>query len=496
MQDLTWNEEGKLKTSTISGRTTSFLYDAEGTRIIKRDPAKTTLYLPGGQELELTRKAGTTPAAISNGTRYYSVPGGSVIRTSKDNSVRILVSDHHNTNTLSISASSLAVNRRKTMPFGGQRGAAPYFWPGTKRFVGGDIDSTTGFTHVGAREYDTTLGQFISVDPLLEIDKPQTVNGYGYAGNSPVTFSDPTGTCMDAGNGHCEDDTAWTPDDNIKDDGGQETFPSSDGGSGSDGTNSGNSGNGNSSGSSSGCHYAMGMNYCESGGPADSSGSNPAPGPQVNYGTGYPVAPGMGQGCTSGWQCGLVYTVAFASLAVVIAPLCAALPSGCAQAVIDEIIANEIGAPIARPGLRAPISPADTRATSETLRAVVANLHAKSIVSKHKTALAGALQLDGGEQQVLLASSGVHTPANFVPMVGDAGNPARFKAVSTGKNARQNETEYKMLTYIANQIGAPSDVRGSLVMHSSRQACTSCTGVLGQFMDQFPNIRITYTSGQ
>ncbi|MGY3847415.1 RHS repeat-associated core domain-containing protein [Streptomyces hydrogenans] len=196
-QDLTWNEEGKLKTSTISGQATSFLYDAEGTRIIKRDPAKTTLYLPGGQELELTRKAGTTPATITNGTRYYPVPGGSAIRTSKDNRVGLLVSDHHNTNTLSISASSLATNRRKTMPFGGQRGAAPYFWPGTKGFVSGDIDATTGLTHIGAREYDTSLGQFISVDPILSLDQAQSLDGYSYANNNPVTTADPTGMRAD-----------------------------------------------------------------------------------------------------------------------------------------------------------------------------------------------------------------------------------------------------------------------------------------------------------
>ncbi|MFE3072348.1 RHS repeat-associated core domain-containing protein [Streptomyces sp. NPDC059247] len=208
VQDLAWDAEGKLRTSTISGQATSFLYDAEGTRILKRDPGKTTLYLPGGQELELTLKDGTTtPAQLANGTRYYAVPGGSVIRTSKDNGVRILVSDHHNTNSLSISASSLAVNRRKTLPYGAQRGAAPYFWPGTKGFVGGDIDATTGLTHIGAREYDTALGQFISVDPLLEIDKPQTLSGYGYAANNPITFSDPTGTCLDAGNGRCEPST-------------------------------------------------------------------------------------------------------------------------------------------------------------------------------------------------------------------------------------------------------------------------------------------------
>lgn len=253
VQDLTWNEEGKLKTSTISAQTTSFLYDAEGTRIIKREPTKTTLYLPGGQELELTRKIGTTPAALANGTRYYGVPGGSVIRTSRDNSVRILVADHHNTNTLSISASSLAVNRRKALPYGGQRGAAPYFWPGSKGFVGGDIDTTTNLTHIGAREYDPNLGQFISVDPLLEIGKPQTLNGYAYAANNPTTFSDPTGTCLDAGNGHCEDDSAWTPSGSLKPDGGQPATPTPKD-SGNNGTSGGSGGRdggrGNNKGSS------------------------------------------------------------------------------------------------------------------------------------------------------------------------------------------------------------------------------------------------------
>lgn len=201
VQDLTWNDEGKLKTSTISGATTSFVYDAGNTRILRRESAATTLYLPGGQELVLAKATGTLA-----GTRYYSVPGGSAIRTSSDGKVRLLVADHHNTNTLSFSATTLTFNRRKTLPYGGQRGAAPAFWPGQKGFVGGDIDPTTGFTHIGARDYDPSLGQFISVDPLLELTRPQTLGGYSYAQNSPVTYSDPTGMCIDPGNGRCQPD--------------------------------------------------------------------------------------------------------------------------------------------------------------------------------------------------------------------------------------------------------------------------------------------------
>nr|WP_260463723.1 RHS repeat-associated core domain-containing protein [Streptomyces sp. TRM72054] len=47
--------------------------------------------------------------------------------------------------------------------------------------------------HLGAREYDPTLGRFISVDPLIDIDDPQQMNAYAYANNRPVTASDPDG---------------------------------------------------------------------------------------------------------------------------------------------------------------------------------------------------------------------------------------------------------------------------------------------------------------
>ncbi len=77
--------------------------------------------------------------------------------------------------------------------FGAERAGAIGLWPGDRGFLGKTHDRSTGLTHVDAREYDAALGRFISVDPLLEPGKHQSLNGYGYAENNPVTLSDPSG---------------------------------------------------------------------------------------------------------------------------------------------------------------------------------------------------------------------------------------------------------------------------------------------------------------
>ncbi len=60
--------------------------------------------------------------------------------------------------------------------------------------------------HLNAREYDPTLGRFISVDPVMDLTDPQQWHAYAYSHNSPVTFSDPSGlidTCDNDGNATC-----------------------------------------------------------------------------------------------------------------------------------------------------------------------------------------------------------------------------------------------------------------------------------------------------
>ncbi|WP_460707982.1 RHS repeat-associated core domain-containing protein, partial [Myceligenerans halotolerans] len=83
------------------------------------------------------------------------------------------------------------VVRHHTTPYGAARSADAL--PGDHRFLGKTRDASTGYTLVGARWYDEGLGRFLSVDPVMDLTDPQQWHGYAYAGNSPVTFSDPSG---------------------------------------------------------------------------------------------------------------------------------------------------------------------------------------------------------------------------------------------------------------------------------------------------------------
>ncbi|MFE2534958.1 RHS repeat-associated core domain-containing protein [Streptomyces sp. NPDC059371] len=104
-----------------------------------------------------------------------------------------MVDDHHGTASMTVDATTQAVTRRYTKPFGETRGTTPSTWPDDKGFLGKPADADTGLTHIGAREYDPASGRFLSADPILAPSDHESLNGYSYANNTPVTLSDPTG---------------------------------------------------------------------------------------------------------------------------------------------------------------------------------------------------------------------------------------------------------------------------------------------------------------
>ncbi|MFE3021512.1 polymorphic toxin-type HINT domain-containing protein [Streptomyces sp. NPDC059256] len=195
-QNLEWDPEGHLAkvTEPVPGSTakvTQYLYDTEGNRLIGRTPTETTLYL-GSTEITLPKT--TTPAPTPAGTRYIDLGGGHQAVQEDDGTVSFTLADHHGTAQLATDAATQQLTQRRSLPFGGTRGTQPTTWPGTKGFVNGTDDTkNTGLTHLGAREYDPTIGRFISVDPLLQTTIPQTLNGYTYGAQNPLLNADASG---------------------------------------------------------------------------------------------------------------------------------------------------------------------------------------------------------------------------------------------------------------------------------------------------------------
>ncbi len=95
----------------------------------------------------------------------------------------------------------------------GQRVSSHKYWPFGAEAPGSDIDgermkftgherdlapfATNGLDYMHARYYSTSLGRFLSVDPVLNIDRAlrrtQNWNRYSYVMNNPLRYTDPDG---------------------------------------------------------------------------------------------------------------------------------------------------------------------------------------------------------------------------------------------------------------------------------------------------------------
>jgi RHS repeat-associated protein len=197
-QTLTWDPEGKLATDKTAAGVTSYVYDASGNELVRHDPDTTTLYLPGE---ELVRNNAT--GAVT-GTRYYAHGASTVaVRVGNADPQYLSGADQHGTEQISYEPYSNKVARRQFDVYGNAMGSGTGLWPDSHGFLNKPLDQNTKLTDVGAREYDATIGRFISVDPVFEANNPALLNGYTYTAENPVSSSDPSGQMPHCPDGDC-----------------------------------------------------------------------------------------------------------------------------------------------------------------------------------------------------------------------------------------------------------------------------------------------------
>lgn len=121
--------------------------------------------------------------------------------------VQWLVSDHLGTPRMvaDLSGSLAGIRRHDYLPFGEEVGAGVggrtqqqgYVADNVRQgFTGYEKDGETGLNFAQARYHSPTQGRFTSVDPEnagVNLDDPQSWNGYTYTRNNPLLYTDPDG---------------------------------------------------------------------------------------------------------------------------------------------------------------------------------------------------------------------------------------------------------------------------------------------------------------
>src|SRR6266545_2511688 len=218
-KSYTYDAENRIVTATMAGGATSqYVYDGNGRRMKKIVGGVATRFEYGaGGELISERND-------SNGNviKDYFYKGGGVLATSKvgnSGEYEYATADHLGSPRAWTDGSGNLTTggRHDYAPFGEELSAGVGIRSASNGYSGDSVrqkfgskehDIETGFDYFIARYYSSVQGRFTSVDPGnagAEMEYPQAWNGYSYAINNPLTYSDPDGLKVKVcdSNGNC-----------------------------------------------------------------------------------------------------------------------------------------------------------------------------------------------------------------------------------------------------------------------------------------------------
>jgi RHS repeat-associated protein len=207
----TYDAENRL----ITAGGVTYSYDGDGNRVMKSNG---TIYWRGsdGETLAKSNLSGT----ISE--EYVYINGKREVRMDRPSgAVHLYFTDLVGSTTLITDVNGTPQEQSDYYPFGGEipiSGSDPNHY----KFTGKERDSESGLDNFGARYDASSLGRFMTPDPLGgHYEDPQTLNRYAYVRNNPLRFTDPTGldfylTCSRKDTATCQGGHVGTTDDKGK----------------------------------------------------------------------------------------------------------------------------------------------------------------------------------------------------------------------------------------------------------------------------------------
>ena len=199
-----------LTLSTQDGVSSQFAYGPNRSRwkqvaVYSASTTETTLYLGGVME-KVTR------GAVTEWKHYIPAGAGTMalqVRKSAGSpasATYYVTGDHLGSATAVMQADGTLLSQLSFAAFGSRRGSAWQDQPLAAEWTTITATTRRGFTghehldnlslvHMNGRVYDPQLGRFLSADPVYggDLAQPQTLNPYSYAGNNPLSATDPDG---------------------------------------------------------------------------------------------------------------------------------------------------------------------------------------------------------------------------------------------------------------------------------------------------------------
>jgi RHS repeat-associated protein len=183
----TFDAENRLISVTVSGQTTTFIYNGDGNLVKKINPnGSKTIYVGGIYEVD---KA--SGGSVTRTVTYYPVAGAMRINST----LYYVLKDHLGSASVVTDASGTILGTQRYYPFGETRLSTGSI-PTDKLYTSQREITGLGIYDYQARYYSPKLGRFLSPDTIIsEFANPQSWNRYSYVYNNPIRYNDPTGHC-------------------------------------------------------------------------------------------------------------------------------------------------------------------------------------------------------------------------------------------------------------------------------------------------------------
>jgi RHS repeat-associated protein len=189
---ITYNYDAENRLVSVSSGGYNYYYDGDGNRVAKSNGSTGTLYWRGPTDDPISESS----LSGTSQEEYIFFDNQRIARRDvSSGAVHYYFGDHlGSTAVVENAIASSCEQDIDYYPYGAvindNCGTVTQHY----RFTGKERDSESGLDNFGARYNASTMGRFMTPDPLGgHLEDPQTLNKYAYVRNNPTTLTDPTG---------------------------------------------------------------------------------------------------------------------------------------------------------------------------------------------------------------------------------------------------------------------------------------------------------------